>query len=255
MTTQEFIFDLPLYTPVKLSEGDILDDLTHYYTHIDGYNPSRGVDSTFELDEKIDPTHLKSQGIETICFRCRRYRNPLYVMVNYDREKDFIEKVGQCPSVADIHIAQVKLYKKVLGETYIKDFTKAIGLAANGVGTGSFVYLRRIFEHLVEGIAAEAIKNGEVDKTQFETSKMDNKLKLLSTHLPDVVTDNKPLYGILSAGIHNLSEEECLKYFSVVRSVIELILDDMEHYRQMEEKKKSAKNKLGEIAGGIKKDK
>ena len=253
MTTQEFIFDLPLYTPVKLSEGDILDDLTHYYTHIDGYNPSRGVDSTFELDEKIDPTQLKSQGTETICFRCRRYRDPLYVMVNYDRDDDFIEKVGQCPSVADIHIAQVKQYKKVLGEAYIKDFTKAIGLAANGIGTGSFVYLRRVFEHLVDEIATEAIKSGEIDKTKFETSKMENKLQLLSNHLPDVIMDNKPLYGVLSAGIHSLSEEECLKYFSVVRAVIELILDDREHVRQMEEKKKVAKNKLGEIAGKVNK--
>lgn len=253
MTTQEFIFDLPLYTPVKLADGDILEDLTHCYTHIDGYNPFRGVDSTFGLDQEIDKNYLALHGTETIRFQCRRYRDYFYVMVYYDREKGYIEKVGQHPSMADIHIAQVKKYKKVLGESYIKDFTKAIGLAANGIGTGSFVYLRRVFEHLVAEIATEAIKRGEIDKTKFETSKMDNKLQLLSNHLPDVIMDNKPLYGVLSVGIHTLTEEECLRYFSIVRTVIELILDDREHARQMEEKKKIAKNKLGEIAGVIKK--
>ena len=252
MTTQEFIFDLPLYTPVKLSEGDILDDLTYYNAVIDGYNPFQGVDSTFELTNEIDKKYLKLQGTETICFQCRRYRDTFYVMVHYDRVNGFIEKVGQYPSVADIHIAQVKQYKKVLGESYIKDFTKAIGLAANGIGTGSFVYLRRVFEHLIEEIAVEAIKSGEIDKLQFETSKMENKLQLLSNHLPDVIMENKSLYGVLSAGIHSLSEEDCLKYFSIVRSVIELILDDREHIRQMEEKKKNTKNKLGEIAGEVK---
>jgi hypothetical protein len=31
-----------------------------------------------------------------------------------------------------------------------KKFTKGLGLAAHGVGIGSFVYLRRIFENLIE---------------------------------------------------------------------------------------------------------
>ena len=140
----------------------------------------------------------------------------------------------------------------MLGEEYINDFTKAIGLAANGIGTGSFVYLRRVFEHLVSEIAEEEIKEGKVDREQFESSKMDNKLRLLSGYLPEVIMENKPLYGVLSAGIHTLSEEDCLEYFSVVRMVIELILDEREHARLMKLKKKTAMEKLGVIAGEVK---
>ena len=252
MTTQEFIFDLPLYTKVKLSDSQILDNLTSNVFCVDGYNPIRGVDSTYKLEERINPSYVPNKDAKTICFVCQRYRDELYVMVYYDREKDYIEKVGQFPSVADIHIAQVKQYNKVLGESYIRDFTKAIGLAANGIGTGSFVYLRRVFEHLVSEIAEEAIKEGKVNKEQFETSKMDNKLRLLSDYLPEVVMENKNLYGVLSAGIHTLSEENCLNYFSIVREVIELILDEREHVRLMNEKKKRAKEKLGVIAGEVK---
>ena len=106
---------------------------------------------------------------------------------------------------------------------------------------------------MITEIADEAIKSGEIDKTQFDSSKMENKLNLLSNHLPEVVLENKPLYGVLSAGIHELSEDDCLKYFTVVRQVIELILDEQEHSRLEEEKKKIAKNELGRIAGKVRK--
>ena len=44
----------------------------------------------------------------------------------------------------------------------MREFTKAIGLAANGVGIGSFVYLRRIFENLVFQAFDEAKKEPSV---------------------------------------------------------------------------------------------
>ncbi len=251
MNTQEFIFDLPLYTKESISENSILESF-YKSVRIDGYNPIRGVDSTFVLEDPMEPRFRSPKGIRSFQFRCLRYNDPIIVLLVYDTEKDFIEKVGQYPSMADIHIAQVKQYKKVLGESYIRDFTKAIGLAANGVGTGAFVYLRRVFEHLVFEIGEETIKRGDVDKAEFESSKMDNKLKILSKYLPEVIIENKPLYGVLSAGIHTLSEDVCLQYFSSVRSVIELILDEREHVRQMEEKKKAAKKRLDVVAGEVK---
>lgn len=251
MTAQEFFFDLPLYTKIKISENQVFHDLCRT-VHVDGYNPIKGVDSTFCLNRHIDYSHVYGETTDLLRLDCQRYANSLYVLVHFCEEEDYIEKVGQYPSVADIHIAQIKRYRKVLGEAYIRDFTRAVGLAANGIGTGSFVYLRRVFEHLILEIADKSIQSGEIDKTQFETSKMDNRLKLLSSHLPDVVLENKPLYGVLSAGIHELSEEDCLNYFSIVRSVIELILDEMEHSRQMEEKKKNAKKELESIAGVVK---
>lgn len=254
MTTQEFIFDWPLYTSVKLSETNILQDLCECI-RVDGYNPFRDIDTTYYLKRPIDAAYLvgTEDEIRLVRFECQRYGDDLEVMVHFNEEADRIEKVGQYPSVASIHIGQVKQYRKVLGESYIRDFTKAIGLAANGVGTGSFVYLRRVFEHLIAEIASEAIKDGEIDKSQYDSSKMDNKLKMLSNHLPEEVLENKPLYGVLSAGIHELSEEDCLRYFSVVRQVIELILDEQEHIRLKEEKKKKARNELGRIAGEVRK--
>ena len=252
MTLQEFVFNCPLYSKVKISDTTILKDLCAR-VHIDGYNPLKDAESTYYLRYPIDSHYLSGEHVCEINFECQRYGDELTILIHFNTQADFIEKVGQYPSVADIHITQVKQYRKVLGEDYIHDFTKAIGLAANGVGTGSFIYLRRVFEHLVSDFADEAIAKGEFERDQFYSSKMDKKIKMLANYLPDVVLENKAIYGVLSAGIHELPEEECLKYFNVVRQVIELILDDLESNRIREEKKKKAKNELGRIAGEIKK--
>ena len=254
MTTQEFIFNVPLYTKIDISEDDqILMDLCAYELRVDGYNPIVGVDSTYRLVYGLDSQFINVENVKEIRFDCQRYGQSLIVYVHYNAPEGYMEKVGQYPSVADIAIAQIKQYNKVLGKQYLRDFTKAIGLAANGVGTGSYVYLRRIFEHLVDEMSKRAIKNGEIDEPAFNASKMDKKLKMIENHLPEVMKDNKPLYGVLSKGIHELTEDECLKYFSIVRQVIELILDELEYERQKEVKKKHAHDQLAQIAGAIKK--
>jgi hypothetical protein len=253
MTAQEFIFDSPLYTKIAISEDDqLLLDLSSYGLRIDGYNPYIGVDSTFLLVAGLDSQYLYQEDLRVIRFECQRYKDYLYVYIHYNLNEGFIEKVGQYPSVATIHIAQIKKYSKVLDKPYLKDLARAIGLAANGIGTGSYVYLRRIFEHLIDEISRSAIESGEIDANLFNSCKMDKKMKMLENHLPDVMIDNKLLYGVLSKGIHELSEEDCLKYFTVVRQIIELILDEWEYERQKVQKKKDARTKLSVIASEIK---
>ncbi len=53
-----------------------------------------------------------------------------------------IEKVGQYPSLATIANDEVSQYRKDMNPIDAQEFHKAIGLAAHGVGVGSFVYLR-----------------------------------------------------------------------------------------------------------------
>jgi hypothetical protein len=48
-------------------------------------------------------------------------------------------KVGQYPSIANLHISRFKDFTKVISKEKIKEVTRGIGLAANGVGIGSFV--------------------------------------------------------------------------------------------------------------------
>ena len=108
MTTQQFIFEEPLYKKVRLSENPhILSDLKKRLC-IDGFNSDKGVDTTFKLDAPLFSTYDRSVSTEQITFTCQRYGDALYVQIHYDKNDGIIEKVGQYPSLADIQIAQIK---------------------------------------------------------------------------------------------------------------------------------------------------
>ena len=125
-----------------------------------------------------------------------------------------------------MHITKVKDYNKVLDKNKIREFTRAIGLAASGVGIGSFVYLRRVFEYLLEEAHTRAkTETGWIDDNYYQ-ARVDEKIALLKQYLPEFLVSNKIMYGILSKGIHELKEEECLNYFESLKNGIEMILDE-----------------------------
>ncbi len=162
------------------------------------------------------------------------------------------QKVGQWPSVADFQIPQAEKYRKILGEDQYKEFTRGIGIAAHGVGIGSFVYLRRVFENLIEEAHKKA--QSEVDnllEENYEGAKMDEKIKMLKDYLPEFLIENRSLYAILSKGIHDLSEEECLQYFETVKIGIEQILDEKIIQKEKVEKATRARDAIQKTHGNI----
>lgn len=165
-------------------------------------------------------------------------------------KKSAVTKVGQSVSIADISERDIRGYKKVLlGDSY-REFNTAIGLASHGVGVGSFVYLRRIIENLIIKPAYEKAKvqAGWIDDV-YQKSRFKDKIVLLQEFLPVFLVQNTPLYSVLSKGIHELSEDECKKYFPVVRACIELILTELEAARREEEKRNDVQAKLSAVAG------
>jgi hypothetical protein len=72
---------------------------------------------------------------------------------------------------------------------------------------------------------------------------MTEKIQLLSQWLPDFLVQNKSMYRILRQGVHELTEEECLSAFPIVKVGIEIIPDsrihEMERKRKLEEAEKA----------------
>lgn len=163
-----------------------------------------------------------------------------------------IQKVGQFPSVADLQIPQIQKYRKLLGNGRYRELTRAIGLAAHGVGIGSFVYLRRVFEGLMEQAHSVASQLHEFDEKKYELSRIEDKILLLKDFLPRFLIEHRSIYSILSKGIHELGEEECLEYFNPVRDGIELILDQKIKEVERKEKERKASQTIGKIAGRLK---
>lgn len=73
---------------------------------------------------------------------------------------------------------------------------------------------------------------------QFFKSKFDKKIETLKDYLPEALVKNKAIYGIVSKGIHELSEEECLDMFQPLLIGIELILDEVLAQKEKEKREK-----------------
>lgn len=235
---QKVLVEDSLYSEYDLSEVSDEDFAKLVRTgSVDAFCPNckcqsvfriQGPDS-YRLDEETKK--ITKFGLVTVHGKCVRQdpdrplgkcEHDLYAL--FYRSGSDLTKVGQFPSKADMDFGTLDEAHKELSTDFRKELGTAIGLYSHGVGIGAFVYLRRIFEQLVEEARQVAREAGELDEETFERSKMVEKIKLLSGHLPSRLVRSAHMYGILSKGIHELSEEESKAKFVLIRQAIHLIL-------------------------------
>ncbi len=265
-----FLFDFPLYTKIKINDEnkDQFLNLMANVKQVDGYSIYLKENTSYKLT--INKAQFQNfdvaffEGVSIITLKCLRTSEHMYFYVlleftdneedeNDDNKEYFFQKIGQFPSIADLHISKIRQYDKVIDRRYIKELTRAIGLAANGVGIGSFVYLRRVFEFLLSEAHALASKNPNWEEAAYKNTKVVEKISLLSEYLPEFLVQNKSIYSILSVGIHSLDEQDCLKYFPALKLAIEMILDEKLDKLKREKKIEDAKREIALIASRIKK--
>lgn len=162
------------------------------------------------------------------------------------------KKIGQYPSIADLSFPELKEYRKVMSKADEKELKRAIGLYASGIGIGSFVYLRRIFERIIMAAGQTAIKENEISEDDFNKARINEKIKMLAKYLPRSLVESPVFYGIVSKGIHELSEEECLEFFPVMKTFIIMILRQWETLRKDAEEEKNIAASISRIAEKLK---
>lgn len=170
-----------------------------------------------------------------------------YVVLTTDNS---MIKIGQYPSIADMTFPELDDYKHVISKQDRKELGTAIGLFASGVGAGSYVYLRRILERLI--YQAKVNAGDRVNDEKFEQARVAERIKMLEGYLPEVLIKNTTIYGILSKGIHELSEEECRKYFLIVKECIYQILGMWESLRKRQADEDALNKALSAISSSIK---
>ena len=127
-----------------------------------------------------------------------------------------------------------------------------MGLVSHGIGIGAFVYLRRIFEDLVDEAHVLAKSDSGWNEDEFQRGRMEEKILSLRNYLPTFLVEKRDIYGILSKGIHALSEDECLAYFDTLRMGIELILEQRLAVEEQERRVKQATEGIANIKGALK---
>lgn len=149
--------------------------------------------------------------------------------------------------MADISEAELLPYRTVLTTEDFRELARAVGLASHGIGIGSFVYLRRIFERLIDEAREIAANGKDWEDDRFQKSRMEDKIDLLKDFLPLFLVEQRKLYSILSKGLHALAEAECLESFPIVRAGIELILDQKVAAKQQQDKMQDAKKRIAAL--------
>jgi len=253
ISSQDFLFGAPLYAEYVFShanEDDEVDVLSDLFWDdkfvVDGHcfycnKPSTFLRSAGKLSE-FDALRWLKKGTRAfahlqIC--CTRDKN--HVMDFFFKiEEQKIYKIGQHPSLADIANDESRIYREVLKPPDSGELHRAIGLAAHGVGVGSFVYLRRVFERLITRRFEEFKAEEGWNNADFPGKRMDEKIELLERHLPNFLVRNKKIYKILSMGIHELEEKECLQAFEMLKHSIFFIIDEDKHKKEELERRRLA---------------
>lgn len=257
----EFLVEVPLYTEFKPSPS-FLERLRYKGFKFDSYCVACQKESTFstaELSIKRAPATVMGgfeapawsrSGAFSIHASCGRVSGHVYFGFFLLMPDGTLRKVGQHPSRADMVSADLRQFRPVLQNEWLQELNRATGLASHGVGIGSFVYLRRIFEGLIQDhYTAFAKDHGEIDG--FGKMRMNEKVAALGAVLPPLLVEHSASYGILSKGIHELDEQTCLEFFPVIRRSIILILDQDLRLKSAAKEAEELKAALRGIAGRL----
>lgn len=163
-----------------------------------------------------------------------------------------LKKVGQSPSLSDMQFFNLQKYQTILKDRY-QELTKACGLYSSGIGIGSFVYLRRIFETICEDVHQECIVMAGWDEAEYTKMHFNQRMEYFESFgkyvIPEALNPIKSkLYGVISKGVHEYSETECKELFPCIKTAIELILDQ----KLAEIEKKNKINELTKVIGSAK---
>ena len=131
---------------------------------------------------------------------------------------------------------------------------------SHGYGLGAFAYYRRMIEELIKQIIVDVSnldlegsdKVREAWEQYLDKPAMSTLLDSVTPHLPSgllEIGDNplKLLYGTASLGIHELSEEDCLKHTHSIDILLRFVIRKMSEEKHIIKKARAAAKKLKEL--------
>ncbi|GEM_PF-3092796 len=150
----------------------------------------------------------------------------------YHKYDDKIIKIGQYPSEADNGSNEyLDKVKAICDKKEAKEISKYIKIAlimeSYGYGIASLLYMRRAFEILI------ATSEGK-DRNDNTGVTMRDRIKN-NQYLPKVIKENARVYNVISEGIHNQTEEECIELFKVIKAGVIILISKT--YAHVEEER------------------
>lgn len=247
---KDFYESKPLYSPISLPRK--MGVLTRFVLkEIQGDCPVCKVSKPFQVrgnwncDINLNPEEIESDHrIRFECITCGIADISFWVKSKQVEDEVLqLTKIGQYP--------QKELPKsKALSKFFKQDkaeYNKAVVCLANGYGVAAFAYMRRIVENNIVGIL-DLIQDGVDSESPLAksiaelktTSPMSDRIRIANNVLPDYLKPDgfNPLgqiYGLLSDGVHSLSDEECLNKATDLQVCLEFLISELAAHKQNRE--------------------
>ena len=184
------------------------------------------------------------------CVTCRKEHLEYLVEQIVNDETIKIQKYGQLPRRRLDRDNTLQKFFSDDSDTY----EKAVVCLSHGYGIAAFAYLRRIVENnilkLID-LLLEDVNASESDPKIVESltelrkeSPMSDRIKVANEALPenlkpDGLNPLGRLYQVLSEGVHNLSDEECLRRANVVNECLKYLISELASRKKNRTKFKS----------------
>ncbi|MGZ8251174.1 MAG: hypothetical protein ACXW1P_02415 [Methylophilaceae bacterium] len=239
----DWLLSLPLYTPVAIGSNasPTVRAILTYVAIVDFYCPACKKFTPFQGVLSLETQNsmaselmaAKSFGVAAGFWTQKKFSKELSctranhkTIFHFQIEDGHLLKVGQYPSIADINFGEVLEFASALGEQRTHELNKAIELAGNGAGLGAYIYLKKIFESLLEDAHQIALSNKAWDEAGYLAANISNKVKILAPHLPSFILEHPEHYAMLDHGLDELTDAICLEQFNALKTAVLVITDE-----------------------------
>lgn len=253
ITPEDFVTRWPLYTVAQIDDFEPPSKVSLHCA-----SAKCGKETTWELKKKSGEwLDSARQSFNWAYYMCAYCDGP-YLLIFYrtfgqairkrtlsqgmveDNVSPKVVKMGQFPAPS---VDVPKKLERNLGVDGTALYKKALVNRSQGYGLGAVTYIRRVVEdktnelieaaaQLAESYGVDPKIVGNVRKAATERTTYDQKLNIAATVLPEVlkvegVNPLAELYGLVSQGVHELTEEECIAVADETEAVFEYLFTNL----------------------------
>lgn len=242
---KEFLESAPLYAWREFKKPAI-NRSSLWISEIDAFCEKCGQQRPFQdLRSRGGGAGMAVQALKTgtsyfefTCVSCRKSRRKFLVEQIVDEETIRFQKYGELPRK---QLARDRVLQRFL-KNDLENYEKAIVCLSHEYGVAAFAYFRRVVENninklldLVQEDAQSSSANTEVITALAalrKESPMSEKIKIANQALPEYLKPDglNPLgrlYQVLSEGVHNLTDEECLSRAKATSECLAFLVSEL----------------------------
>ena len=158
------------------------------------------------------------------------------VVENDEQKRQTLTKYGQLPSMADFAIGDFSKFEAVLDKVHMREYRQAAVTGAHGYAVAACVYLRRVFDAVLDSTRADVMTaQGMEEWQEYTDADTLGRIRLLGEALPKFLTEVPEVFKLLSHGLHELTEDEAAEELPMLDQAIQIILRERMETKQRQQ--------------------